>query len=130
MKKLTNEEVSDLKRRLSAGQTAAKIAADLGITLSAAKARIHRIRHTTRKPKTDVGAGRTVELPKTPPEYRVGQKVKVVFKAEQKDEDTTSIGVIEGDYKYYYLIKVKNYRTTVLKSAINNIMYAHTIVEI
>lgn len=130
MKKLTNEEVSDLKRRLSAGQTAAKIAADLGITLSAAKARIHRIRHTTRKPKTDVGAGRTVELPKTPPEYRVGQKVKVVFKAAQKDEDTTSIGVIEGDYKYYYLIKVKNYRTTVLKSAINNIMYAHTIVEI
>ena len=130
MKKLTNEEVSDLKRRLSAGQTAAKIAADLGITLSAAKARIHRIRHTTRKPKTDVGAGRTVELPKTPPEYRVGQKVKVVFKAAQKDKDTTSIGVIEGDYKYYYLIKVKNYRTTVLKSAINNIMYAHTIVEI
>ena len=29
--KLTTEEVQDLERRLSAGQTAAKIAADLGI---------------------------------------------------------------------------------------------------
>lgn len=127
--KLTTEEVEDLERRLSAGQTAAKIAADLGITLSAAKSRIHRIRHITRKPKTDVGAGRTVELPKTPPEYRVGQKVKVVFKAEEKEDEST-VGVIEAVYKHYYVIKVKNYRTTILKSAINNLTCSHTITEI
>ena len=128
--KLTTEEVEDLERRLSAGQTAAKIAADLGISLPAAKARIHRIRHKKRKPKTDVGAGRTVELPKPAPEYRVGQKVKVVFKAEEKEDESTTVGVIEAVYKHYYVVKVKNYRTTILKSAINNLTCSHTITEI
>ena len=99
--KLTSEEVEDLERRLSEGQTAAKIAADLGISLPAA-----------------------------PPEYRVGQKVKVVFKAEEKEDEATTVGIIEAVYKHYYVIKVKNYRTTILKSAINNLTCSHIITEV
>ena len=83
-----------------------------------------------RKEKINVGVEKEVELPKTPPEYKIGQKVKVIFKAEQREDESIKVGCIEAVYKYYYLIKVKNYRTTILKSAINNSVCSHTIEEI
>ena len=130
-KTLTEEEKEDIRKRVKAGQTAATIAADLHITLEAAKARIKRYCKVTikRRKKTDTGAGVYVEPTKPKPEFKEGDKVRVLFIGAAQGELEGCIGKIIQVYKYFYLIQCRNYKTTVLKAAIDNITGGHIVKE-
>lgn len=129
-KTLTEEEKEDIRKRVKAGQTAATIAADLHITLAAAKARIRRYCKVTerqKRKKTDAGAGMYVEPPKSKPEFKEGDKVKVLFIGAAQGELEGCIGKIIQVYKYFYLIQCRNYKTTVLKAAVDNTTGGHIV---
>lgn len=128
-KTLTEEEKQDIRKRVKAGQTAAKIAADLHITLAAAKARIKRHCKVTikRRKKTDAGVGIYVEPPKPKPEFKEGDKVRFLFIGAAHGESEGCIGKIIQVYEYFYLIQCKNYKTTVLKAAIDNMTGGHIV---
>ena len=128
-KTLTEEEKEDIRKRVKAGQTAATIAADLHIKLAAAKSRIKRYCKVTikRRKKTDTGAGVYVEPPKPKPEFKEGDKVRVLFIGAAQGELEGCIGKIIQVYKYFYLIQCRNYKTTVLKAAIDNMTGGHIV---
>ena len=116
-KTLTKEEKEDIRKRVKAGQTAAK-------------ARIRRYCKVTERPKrkkTDAAAGMYVEPPKPKPEFKEGDKVRVLFIGAAQGELEGCIGKIIQVYKYFYLIQCRNYKTTVLKAAVDNMTGGHIV---